>query len=117
MNSKAEGRKMGQVGTRIDWVVAGGESGPGARPSHPDWFRSLRDQCQLASKRSGVGVPLFFKQWGDWAPNCLCDSANAHPTTPRPSPGKPGVMFRCGKRAAGRLLDGREWNEYPVIHP
>ena len=104
-------------GTRIDWVVAGGESGPDARPSHPDWFRSLRDQCQLASKRSGVGVPFFFKQWGDWAPNCLCDSAHAHPTTPRPSPGKPGVMFRCGKRNAGRLLDGREWNEYPVTDP
>jgi protein gp37 len=104
-------------GTRIDWVVAGGESGPDARPSHPDWFRSLRDQCQLASKRSGVGFPFFFKQWGDWAPNCLCDSAHAHPTTPRPSPGKPGVMFRCGKRNAGRLLDGREWNEYPVTDP
>jgi len=46
----------------LDWIIAGGESGPGARPSHPDWFRSLRDQCQAA------GVPFFFKQWGAWRP-------------------------------------------------
>lgn len=44
------------------WVIAGGESGPKARPSHPDWFRSLRDQCASA------GVPFHFKQWGTWAP-------------------------------------------------
>lgn len=46
----------------IDWVIAGGESGPKARPSHPDWIRSLRDQCQAAS------VPFLFKQWGTWLP-------------------------------------------------
>jgi hypothetical protein len=46
----------------IQWVVVGGESGPGARPMHPDWARSLRDQCQAA------GVAFFFKQWGAWAP-------------------------------------------------
>lgn len=45
---------------RIDWVVVGGESGPNARPMHPDWVRSLRDQCVEA------GVPFFFKQWGEW---------------------------------------------------
>ena len=97
----------------LDWVIAGGESGPGARPSHPDWFRSLRDQCQAAD------VPFFFKQWGEWAPNCLCDTAQPHPMTPRPKPGSPGCMFRCGKRNAGRLLavDGREWNEFPAVAP
>ncbi|MES2685510.1 MAG: phage Gp37/Gp68 family protein [Pseudomonadota bacterium] len=47
---------------RIDWVIVGGESGPGARPMHPDWARSLRDQCEAA------GVPFLFKQWGDWKP-------------------------------------------------
>ncbi len=47
-------------GPTIDWVVAGGESGPDARPSHPDWFRSLRDQCSTA------GVPFHFKQWGEY---------------------------------------------------
>ena len=46
------------TGTSIDWVICGGESGPGARPMHPDWPRSIRDQCQSA------GVPFFFKQWG-----------------------------------------------------
>lgn len=46
---------------RIDWIVAGGESGPNARPAHPDWFRSARDQCAAA------GVPFLFKQWGEWA--------------------------------------------------
>lgn len=46
----------------IDWVVAGGESGPGARPMHPDWARSLRDQCAAA------GVSFLFKQWGEWLP-------------------------------------------------
>jgi protein gp37 len=48
----------------IHWIIAGGESGPGARPSHPDWFRSLRDQCQAAD------VPFHFKQWGEWKPIC-----------------------------------------------
>ena len=48
--------------SRLQWLVAGGESGPRARPPHPDWFRSVRDQCQAA------GVPFFFKQWGAWAP-------------------------------------------------
>lgn len=50
------------VGPRIDWVVAGGESGPGARPMHPAWIRTLRDQCADAD------VPFLFKQWGDWGP-------------------------------------------------
>ena len=94
-------------GTRIDWIVAGGESGPGARPSHPDWFRSLRDQCRAA------GMPFFFKQWGSWAPDCICQTPRPHFMARRPTPGKLGVMFQCGKRAAGRLLDGREWNQYP----
>ena len=47
--------------SKIHWVIAGGESGHGARPMHPDWARALRDQCQAA------GVPFFFKQWGNWA--------------------------------------------------
>jgi len=85
----------------LDGVIVGGESGPGARPMHPDWVRSLRDQCEAA------GVPFFFKQWGEWAPNCLCDTKQAHRTTPRPEPGKPGCMFHCGRSRAGRILDGR----------
>tara|TARA_Y100000310_G_C20689853_1_gene821510 strand:- start:2658 stop:3404 length:747 start_codon:yes stop_codon:yes gene_type:complete len=64
----------------IDWVIVGGESGPGARPMHPDWARDIRDQC------AGAGVPFFFKQVG-------------------------GV----NKKEAGRLLDGRTWDEMPEV--
>jgi len=105
MDATVPGKKSGR--RAIDWVVVGGESGPNARPMHPDWARSLRDQCATA------GVAFFFKQWGEWAPNCLCDTKHAHPPTPRPTPGKLGCMFRCGKHAAGRLLDGRTHDEFP----
>jgi protein gp37 len=71
----------------LDWVVVGGESGPGARPMHPHWALSLRDQCVAAE------VPFFFKQWGEWAPN----------------------GERQGKKRAGRVLDGRTWDEYPEV--
>lgn len=93
----------------INLFIAGGETGPGARPAHPDWFRSVRDQCAAA------GVPFHFKQWGEWAPNCLCDTKRAHRTVKRPEPGKPGCMFRCGHEAAGRLLDGVEHNAGPHL--
>ena len=91
----------------IDWVIAGGESGHGARPMHPRWARSLRDQCAAAS------VPFLFKQWGEWAPDCLCGGEKACREMPRPTPGPVGVMFRCGKSAAGRHLDGRTHDEFP----
>jgi len=90
----------------LDWVICGGESGPGARPMNPDWVRSLRDQCRAAE------VPFFFKQWGAWAPNCLCDGDTGHKETPRPEPGGPGVMFRC-QAEGGRKIDEREWSEVP----
>lgn len=97
----------------LNWIIAGGESGPNARPSHPVWFRSIRDQCQAA------GVPFFFKQWGECAPiSDLGDQAwktndfnRAIPKGCRGS-GK-DTVFRIGKKAAGRNLDGREWNELP----
>ncbi len=99
--SKKEG--IAFRGTGLDWVIAGGESGPDARPMHPDWARSIRDQCQVA------GVPFFFKQWGEWiSAKCL--------------PGHLPIghifddgyqMIRIGKRLAGRLLDGREHNDMP----
>lgn len=89
----------------IDWVICGGESGPKARPMHPDWARSLRDQCAEA------GVPFLFKQWGEWAPitakvDRLVGSIHHF------EDGQP--MERVGKHAAGRLLDGREHNEFPT---
>jgi len=87
-------------GVGLDLVIAGGESGPKARPCHPDWARSLRDQCAAA------GVAFNWKQWGEWAPDCLCGTKRAHRDIPRPQPGHMGCMFRCGTANAGRLLDG-----------
>lgn len=93
---------------RLGWVVVGGESGPKARPMHPEWARSLRDQCAAA------GVPHLFKQWGEWLP---CGMVTDQPHNTNRSP--PGAeidghrFVRIGKRAAGRLLDGRTWDEYP----
>ncbi|MDF3822655.1 DUF5131 family protein, partial [Leptospira sp. 96542] len=85
----------------IDWIIAGGESGSDARPMHPDWARSLRDQCQAA------GVPFLFKQWGEFFPK------SNHPGLTEPNQ-NPNLMIRVGKKAAGRLLDGRTWDEVPA---
>lgn len=91
--------------TRLDWIVAGGESGPKARPMHPNWVRSLRDQCQAA------GVPFLFKQWGEWAPY---DRGRVD-SEALASPGGLDIpLARFGKRAAGRLLDGVLHDDYPV---
>jgi len=92
--------------TRLDWVIVGGESGPRARPMHPNWARSLRDQCTAA------GVPFFFKQWGEWAPWTRAAQEAGRNTT-RVGPDRTGWMARVGKRSAGRELDGRTWGEYP----
>lgn len=86
------------TGTLVDWVVVGGESGPGSRPMHPDWARSLRDQCQVA------GVPFLFKQWGSHRPSDVGTIVRNGVRYP---------MVPSGKRAAGRELDGRTWDEYP----
>lgn len=84
--------------TGIDWIVAGGESGPGARPMHPDWARSLRDQCEVA------GVPFLFKQWGSHRPSAVGSIVRGGVRFP---------MVPASKTAAGRELDGRTWDEYP----
>jgi hypothetical protein len=90
----------------IDWVICGGESGHGARPMHPDWARSLRDQCKAA------GVPFFFKQWGDWWPMSRTDGIHEFPFGSYNVDSRFGFIKR-GKRAAGRLLDGVEHSEFP----
>jgi len=119
--------------TGIGWVIVGGESGPQARPMHPDWARNLRDQCTAA------GVPFFFKQRGEWTwnePDSFCMPtrpysdrvAVMHPTgATAMTKGNPFNPFerghpywatrieRVGKKRAGRLLDGREWNEFPQV--
>ncbi|HEX3809571.1 MAG TPA: phage Gp37/Gp68 family protein [Rhizomicrobium sp.] len=98
-----------------DWVIVGGESGPNARPMHPDWARSLRDQCAAA------GVPFFFKQWGEWQHEtqigaAMVSLAQVWAATLHPWPDDTGSM-RLGKKTAGRLLDGAEHNAYPEASP
>lgn len=117
----------------IDWVVVGGESGPKARPMHPEWARGLRDQCAAA------GVPFLFKQWGEWAPRSECyhtltsgkaaadidPSATKWPCIRLTGTGNNGrnlanscdgddcYMQKVGKKLAGRLLDGALHDGYP----
>lgn len=101
----------------VDWLICGGESGPNARPMHPDWARALRDQCVTA------GVPFFFKQWGEWVDPqqnvCALHSSGEHNYVAdgrEHSEGCPNAkqfVVKMGKKKAGRLLDGREWNEFP----
>lgn len=86
----------------IDWVICGGESGPHARPMHPDWARSLRDQCVAA------GVPFFFKQWGAWLPagQLMADGRTWAPEC--------GNALHATKSLSGRSLDGKIWNQMPT---
>lgn len=115
----------------IDWVIVGGESGPAARPMHPDWVRGLRDQCWQ------TGIPFFFEQWGEWTarhaviPGGKLRSdreadrvrlihvgnetmmevhakSGGRSTLPRSM-----YVRRVGKKAAGLVLDGRTWDEVP----
>ena len=90
----------------IEWVICGGESGLGARPMHPEWARGLRDQCTAS------GVPFFFKQWGQFSPD-LDGSARYVNVLSGVPMDAPAPMYPVGKHAAGRLLDGREWDEMP----
>jgi protein gp37 len=108
----------------LDWVIVGGESGPKARPMHPDWARSLRDQCRAYK------VPFFFKQWGEWAPGeiagpndrsvAVADFFDEEWHFGRVGKARPDDhaddepdVFRIGKSRARRILDGRTWDEFP----
>ncbi|WP_032375997.1 DUF5131 family protein [Rhodococcoides fascians] len=125
--------------TGLDWVIVGGESGHGARPMHPDWVRSLRNQCVRDD------VSFHFKQWGEWGPlaplraDGSADYSRTHTIATDGTLYAPGDLvypdgprygeairaghsqdhlcttFRVGKKAAGRELDGRTWNEQPII--
>lgn len=117
----------------VSWVIVGGESGSSARPMHPDWARSIRDQCVAA------GVPYHFKQWGEYLPydeiddalyspasmgsnaraTMLIEGHHVHNEPDRKwliqTPGEP-IYDRVGKKTAGRLLDGRTWDELPTTN-
>jgi protein gp37 len=104
-----------RIGGGLDWVIAGGESGPGARPANPQWFRDVRDQCQTA------GVAYFHKQNGEWL-DVLGDDDPRLSDSQRLQRSKTPLivlenttMVRVGKHAAGRLLDGRTWDEFPEV--
>jgi hypothetical protein len=117
--------------TGIDWVIVGGESGPGARPMNPEWVRTIRDRCIDA------GIPFFFKQWGSWLPyeedaqppfwngqdgssidghHLPADLSEGDQTGgwwwPDCDPDSP--IYRRARRKGLRLLDGRTWDEYPT---
>lgn len=109
----------------LDLVIAGGESGPNARPSHPDWFRQLRDECQAS------GIAFHFKQHGEWV--AVWDRDKDDPEG-RNLPAPDGrttrflnidgtsdingkrlvLMRRVGIKKAGRELDGRIWDDLPA---
>lgn len=106
----------------LDWVICGGESGPGARPMHPDWARGLRDQCAAA------GVPFFFEQWGEWspipewipsekAPQQTAIALDGSTVSIHVNPDEVGGhrMMRVGKRDASSLLDGAAWKQFPKV--
>lgn len=147
--------------TGIDWLVVGGESGPGARPMHPGWVRDLRDRCtdyRCPRCRASFSLPLgtscenhrpergpafLFKQWGSWGPAGAvwsrydeaevgtfigrkftspgiyqrCDPALADDVVAVTSTSTGERLKRVGKKAAGRTLDGRTWDEYPNGDP
>jgi protein gp37 len=100
----------------LHWLIVGGESGAKARPMHPAWVRSLRNQTTAA------GAAFFFKQWGEWAPygriGGLQEAGWEGDWTKKAITTLDGASFvRVGKQAAGRLLDGRAWNEFPEVQP
>ncbi len=108
--------------SNLNWVVAGGESGSDARPMHPHWARSLRDQCVAA------GVPFFFKQWGRWVHSWGCDDPcgacvfaladgtfTGNDWVTGPHLGHGFQMHPVSKKEAGRELDGRTWDEFPKM--
>jgi protein gp37 len=95
-------------GCALDWVVAGGESGPGARPMDPAWMWSIRDQCRT------TGTALFFKQWGDWVTEGQSPQDITLPGTSHRLLDEDGPSFYwVGKGRAGRELDGRTHDDYP----
>lgn len=98
--------------TGIDWVIVGGESGPGARPMHPSWARDIRNRCVAA------GVPFFYKQHGEWGPIEPSEFDRSRGDrilnwTGQDDEHGGGFVRRMGKAAAGRELDGRTWDEMP----
>lgn len=112
---------------KLDWIICGGETGPGARPMHPDWVRAVREACVDA------GVSFFFKSWGEWGPGrykpgCQSKVMGASSDVAWPDGsigggtaeqcGGPGEsLYHGGKQGTGRHLDGRTWEQFPEARP
>lgn len=108
---------LGDAAKWLNWIVVGGETGPKARPMHPDWVRSIRDQCVVA------GVPFWFKHWGRWRPHGRTYNGPAGLL-----PSERWINYVGDNTASGylpvrmernkthdRLLDGRDWSELPGV--
>jgi protein gp37 len=91
----------------LHWIIAGGESGPKARPSNPEWFRSLRDQCTKAE------LAFHFKQWGNWRPADGREGSSRKRVQLKSESGIQ-ILVHLGKKASGRELDGRTWDDLPL---
>ncbi len=96
-----------KIGRGLNWVIAGGESGAKSRPMSPAWAESLRDQCEAA------GVPFHFKQWGHWGPQTHGPSSRVKTVQMTDRQGNVISLFKLGKGATGRLLNGVTWDQVP----
>ena|SRR6267154_3933259 len=96
------------TGRGLNWVIAGGESGSKSRPMNPAWAKSVRDQCSAAE------VPFHFKQWGHWGPQSNGMTQRLQTVRFVDRQGRPMKLFKLGKHASGRLLDGRTWDGFPL---
>jgi len=108
--AKYETRNGVEVKPKLDWVICGGETGPGARPMDPLWVCSLLDQCRITE------VPFFFKSWGEWGDSAAwgrwCEDHGTK-TYDWPKNRKQGIHYRVGRKAAGREIGGHTFDEFP----
>lgn len=102
--SQIDIRKYLKCDNKLDWVIAGGETWPNARPLHPDWVRNLRDQCQE------TGTPFFFKSWGEWLPISQNESAVGIVNIDNKK-----EFNKVGKIHSGHLIDGIEYRQFPEV--
>lgn len=93
---------------QLDWVIAGGESGSRARPTKPAWVRRLRDDC------AQFDASFHFKQWGHWSPSPVERPRKVLTMTVDAGQGERETLYGVGKKSAGRLLDGGQYNEVPI---
>jgi len=113
LNKNGTGYAHERKTNHLNLVIDGGETGPNARPSHPDWFRQIRDECIKAN------IAYFHKHNGEWTANAeqILELDMKNPQGYKFAKvgygGKEIWMARIGKKKAGHLLDGKEWRQMP----